>query len=127
MIARRTAPWIAALSVVAGAGLAMVVLLPLNHDVGATLYQARRVLDGERLYVDILEVNPPLVVYSLVPVVLAARWTGVGEIGAATACFLLLTGGGLLWVLIAALATAAWVKKRWPCSKQINARRKSAR
>ena len=45
---------------------------PLNHDVGAVLQWAGRMLDGERLYIDISDVNPPLIYWlNLVPAGLA--------------------------------------------------------
>lgn len=44
------------------------------------LYVAGRVLDGARLYVDLVEVNPPLVVWLNLPVVALARATGLSEI-----------------------------------------------
>lgn len=55
--------------------LPVVMLPPLNHDVAAVLHFAQRWLGGERLYVDLIDVNPPLIfVLNLVPAALAA-WT----------------------------------------------------
>src|SRR5437764_8039915 len=45
---------------------------PLNHDVGAVLQWSGRMLAGERLYVDIADVNPPLIYWlNLIPAGLA--------------------------------------------------------
>lgn len=46
-------------------------------DVAFLLFAAARVLDGARLYVDIVEINPPLIVALNLPVVLAARVLGL--------------------------------------------------
>lgn len=40
---------------------AIVVLAPLNTDAAFCLVVARRLLGGERLYVDVIETNPPLI------------------------------------------------------------------
>jgi hypothetical protein len=46
----------------------------LNHDVAMFLYLAERFLDGAQLYVDILEINPPLIYYIFrVPVWLSRK------------------------------------------------------
>ena len=65
--------------------LALVGLVPqfLSRtlpDIAYLLYAAGRVLDGARLYVDILEINPPLIVWLNLPVVAAARALGASEI-----------------------------------------------
>jgi hypothetical protein len=45
---------------------------PLNHDVGALLYFAQRMLHGERLYVDLIDINPPMsFLLDLIPVFIA--------------------------------------------------------
>ena len=49
-------------------------------DIGFLLYAAGRVLDGAVLYVDVVEINPPLIIALNVPVVLAARTLGLPEI-----------------------------------------------
>ena len=48
----------------------------LHPDVSWALVATGRMLDGARLYRDIIEVNPPLIFYSAVPAVLAAKLTG---------------------------------------------------
>lgn len=63
---------------------------PINHDAALILDAAKRWLDGSRLYVDVIDVNPPLIfVLSLLPEVLARV---VGVIDGPTA-FVLLTLG----------------------------------
>jgi hypothetical protein len=47
-------------------------LMQFNPDNVFLLYAARRFLGGDRLYVDILEINPPLIIYlNCIPVTLA--------------------------------------------------------
>jgi hypothetical protein len=68
--------------------LALLVGIPLvaefrsyaRPDTGFLLDAAGRVLDGARLYVDVVEINPPLVVALNALAVLAARTLGVSEI-----------------------------------------------
>jgi hypothetical protein len=52
----------------------------IPSDSGFLLYAAGRVLDGARLYVDILEINPPLIIALNIPVVLAARALDLPEV-----------------------------------------------
>jgi len=45
---------------------------PINHDVAAVLNFSGRWLAGERLYVDLIDVNPPLIfVLNIIPAALA--------------------------------------------------------
>ena len=45
---------------------------PINHDVAAVLNFSGRWLQGERLYVDLIDVNPPLIfVLNIIPAALA--------------------------------------------------------
>ena len=70
--------------------LVTILLPPLNHDVAAVLDFSRRWLGGERLYVDLVDVNPPRIfMLNLVPAAIArcspprSRATGVhGSCGA---------------------------------------------
>ena len=65
---------------VAGLGLVPQFLSRINGDSAFLLYAADQMLHGARLYVDILEVNPPLIVWmSLVPAALA-RASGLDPI-----------------------------------------------
>ena len=69
-------------------------------DTAFLLYAAGRVLDGARLYVDVVEINPPLIVALNLPAVLLARALGVSDI----AVLRLLLSAALL----ASLAFSAW-------------------
>ncbi|BBK35563.1 hypothetical protein STAQ_06410 [Allostella sp. ATCC 35155] len=60
----------------------------IDHDTGAILYFSDRWWAGDRLYVDLIDVNPPLVfILGLVPV-LIRQWTGLTEPAALIACVL---------------------------------------
>jgi hypothetical protein len=61
-----------------GAG-AELASLP-RADIAFLLYTAGRVLDGARLYVDIVEINPPLIVALNLPAVLLARAIGAPDV-----------------------------------------------
>jgi hypothetical protein len=69
-------PVITALAVVVLALLAQI-RLPLNADAQWILNVAGRMLDGQHLYRDILEINPPLVIWLQIPVVWLARHLGL--------------------------------------------------
>ena len=45
----------------------VVAIAPLNTDSGWFLLAGRRVLEGARLYTDIIETNPPLIVWLMAP------------------------------------------------------------
>ena len=56
----------------AAAFLLMVLAPPLNHDVAAVLNFAERWVGGERLYRDLIDVNPPLIfVLTAIPALIA--------------------------------------------------------
>jgi hypothetical protein len=77
-------------------------LPPLNHDSAALLHYAQRWLGGERLYVDLFDVNPPLVfVLDLLPAAIA-RLTPIPATTALTLCVLAWIGFGfvLSWRLL---------------------------
>jgi hypothetical protein len=79
--------------------LPLVLAPPLNHDVAAVLQFSQRWLAGERLGVDLIDVNPPLIfVLNLAPAALAAA-TGIGAVAALQLCVLLL--GACCWWLSA--------------------------
>ena len=58
---------------------AAISVAPLNTDSGWLLVAARRLLDGDRLYVDIIEVNPPLIVWLLLPSAWVGRHLAIGD------------------------------------------------
>ncbi len=63
-------------AIIAAFGLYQALTLEVNCDVVILLHEAGRLLDGARLYVDIMEINPPLIVYMNLPVAAAARVIG---------------------------------------------------
>jgi hypothetical protein len=75
---------------VAALGIVRAALDPLSHDAAWMHYVAARVLDGARLYVDLIEINPPLTIWLSVPAVLLERLTGIGH--AASFPFLVAAG-----------------------------------
>ncbi len=76
---RLARPSVAYLSIAAIYALAAVLRFTsyLNHDSSWLLLATRRMLDGAGLYTDILEVNPPLVLWLNVPPVLVSEATGI--------------------------------------------------
>ncbi len=70
-------PFLAAAAALVAAGLVPVLVWGGNLDVAWYLYVARRVLAGARLYRDIVEINPPLIVALSVPPAWLARQLGV--------------------------------------------------
>jgi hypothetical protein len=70
----------------AGVGFFVVLSLAAEFrsvarpDIGFLLYAAGRVLDGARLYVDVVEINPPLIVALNIPPVVVARLLGISDI-----------------------------------------------
>lgn len=69
-------------------------------DMAFLLYAAGRVLDGARLYVEVVEINPPLIIALNLPAVALARALGVSDI----AVLRLL----LSMTLLGSLAFTAW-------------------
>jgi hypothetical protein len=83
-------------------GLARVLRGYAGPDTGFLLDEAARVLDGARLYLDLVEMNPPLTVLLNLAAVLLARATGlpvipVYQVACAVAVLLLLLLAG--WLL----------------------------
>jgi hypothetical protein len=75
-----------------------------RSDTAFLLYAAERVLDGARLYQDVVEINPPLIVALNLPAVLLARAIGASDIPIYRALVTL--------ALLAALAFADWSLRR---------------
>jgi hypothetical protein len=75
--------------------LIAILMPPLNHDVAAVLDFSRRWLGGERLYVDLVDVNPPLIfVLNLLPAAMT-RWLPVTPAQAVMLC--MLAFAALVW------------------------------
>jgi len=67
----------------------MALSPPLNHDVAAVLNFAERWVGGERLYRDLLDVNPPLIfILTAIPAAIA-RWTPLDGVQALLGCVML--------------------------------------
>ncbi|MBX9697943.1 MAG: hypothetical protein K2X74_00845, partial [Acetobacteraceae bacterium] len=81
-------------------GFLLVVLAPpVNHDAAAVLGFAERWLAGERLYADLIDVNPPLIfLLNLAPAALGA-WTPLGPVAALQLCLLALCALSVLLCL----------------------------
>ena len=70
-------PWLAAAGVAAAlAGVVGEFRSPVNGDVAYMLHAARRMLGGERLYVDLLDLNPPFMFWLSQPAALLAEGAG---------------------------------------------------
>lgn len=68
--------------------LLTVLAPPLNHDAAAVLTFSERWLAGERLYADLIDVNPPLIfMLNLLPAAIGA-WTPVSAVQALPLCLL---------------------------------------
>jgi hypothetical protein len=106
-------PWLPiALVFVAAIGLRLVV--PLNTDVAWLLTVGERVLDGQRLYTDIVEINPPMAVLALLPGIALARALGLDPKYVIDAQILLLAAASMLATarilrLSSALDPVKWV------------------
>ena len=77
-------------------GLLLQFSLVLNHDVAWLLIATRRLLAGADVYHrDVVEVNPPLVLYLLAPPVAFSRWLGMPEIFSLRVYVALVAGASL--------------------------------
>ena len=65
--------------VIAVIGLLRALSQPLNADAAWFHYVAGRVLSGARPYVDLIEVNPPLIIWLSMPSLLLERATGISH------------------------------------------------
>jgi len=70
----------------------------INHDTAWYLYATREWLDGARLYVDIVEVNPPLNFYMTVPAILLADLLDISDTNAQYLFFSVVLAASLLWI-----------------------------
>src|ERR1700739_4588515 len=70
---------------------------PLKDDIAWLLYVARRWLAGRELYVDVVEVNPPLIIWlSAIPVRLA-DWLDASAQAVAIPYFIAIVLGCAVW------------------------------
>jgi hypothetical protein len=87
--------WFLAISLF-GLLAAGILLDAMNHDVAWYVFCAGRVLDGAELYRDIVDTNPPLVVYMCIPAVLLGRLTSWPATFVFNLCLIALVGLCLL-------------------------------
>lgn len=73
-------------------------VVPLNTDVSWLLVVCERMLDGQHLYGDIIEINPPMAAYAYLPGVALARLLGVDPRHVIDAQLLLLAAASLFAV-----------------------------
>ncbi len=69
----------------------------VHPDVGWFLWASGRLLDGARLYRDIVDMNTPLIFFFMIPPVWCARITGLPEVMVFKS-FILLTALSSLWI-----------------------------
>lgn len=94
---RRDAVALLLLVLVCAVVLATAIRSPLKDDVAWLLYVSRRWLEGQRLYEDLVEVNPPLIVWIYaVPAWIAAH-TGAAPKLVAAPFFAVLLLGSAAW------------------------------
>jgi hypothetical protein len=73
-------------------------IVPLNTDVSWLLVVCERMLDGQHLYGDIIEINPPMAAFAYLPGVALARLLGVDPRHVIDAQLLLLAAASLFTV-----------------------------
>jgi hypothetical protein len=88
------AGWPAALALAAVTGGAAILVMrrSLSPDVAWFMSVGRRMLAGESLYVQVIDVNPPLISYLVMPPGLIADWLSVSDFLALSLYVLLLAG-----------------------------------
>jgi hypothetical protein len=106
-------PWLL-IALVFVAAIWLRLVLPLNTDVAWLLTVGERVLDGQRLYRDIIEINPPMAVLAFVPGIALARALALDPKYVIDAQILLLAAASMLATarilrLSSALDPVKWV------------------
>ncbi len=77
-------------------GIVQVSILPTNSDAAWYLYMAGRILDGARPYRDVVDTNPPLIVFLNIAIVALGRAIGVSAEVVLPAVLLVLSGLSLV-------------------------------
>jgi hypothetical protein len=90
-------PWAAAVLIVA-LTFAAQTARPAEPDMGYMLYVAGRLLDGAKLYRDVIDMNPPAIFLFNVPIVWLARATHLSDVLLYRFVTLLVIGSLLLFV-----------------------------
>ena len=78
--------------------IALRQIVPLNTDVSWLLVVCERMLDGQHLYGDIIEINPPMAAFAYLPGVALARLIGIDPRHVIDAQLLLLAAASLFAV-----------------------------
>src|SRR5271163_878302 len=100
--ARATRPIVNVISLLLLIGVLTVVMFaalrsPLKDDIAWLLYVARRWMAGRELYVDVIEVNPPLIVWiSAIPLAVS-NWFAVNPQFVALPAFAVIVLGCAWW------------------------------
>jgi len=116
-LSRDHGPDIAAISVLVAAlvfVLATSMLSPLKDDVAWLLYVARKWIGGQRLYVDLVEVNPPLIIWLYAIPAWVAGLFGVQPKLVASPFFAALVLGSAWWTACLLEGRAAIFARRLP-------------
>ena len=95
-------PWTIGLAALAAIAI-QCLLVPIDADVSWLLTVCDRVLSGDRLYVDIIEVNPPASVWLYLPLVWIAKLAGIKAEAAVAGAFVM---GGIASVVATLRLTA---------------------
>ncbi|MGY3449101.1 hypothetical protein [Bradyrhizobium sp. USDA 4353] len=108
-------PVVTILLVLVATGLPMRHVVAANTDVSWLLIAAERWLDGQRLYSEILETNPPMAVLVYVPALLFARATGfAAEVMLDALLFLAIALSLAISMLVLRDSKALTPRQRWP-------------
>jgi hypothetical protein len=88
-------------------------VVPLNTDVSWLLVVCERMLDGQLLYRDIIEINPPMAAFAYLPGVAFARFLGIDPRHVIDAQLLLLAAVSMLAGSRILLLSPALARKKW--------------
>ncbi len=94
--------------------LATAMFSPLKDDVAWLLYVARKWLGGQRLYEDIVEVNPPLIVWIYAVPAMLSGWLGVSPKTVSAPFFAAFLLGCAWWTACLLHRRAALFDRRLP-------------
>jgi hypothetical protein len=105
-------PWVL-IALVYVVAILLRQVVPLNTDVSWLLTVGERVLDGQRLYLDIVEINPPMAVLAYLPGIALARALGLNPKIVIDIQVFLLTAASLLATARLLAFSAKLEKVRW--------------
>ncbi|MET4261157.1 hypothetical protein ABIC09_006124 [Bradyrhizobium sp. S3.12.5] len=105
-------PWLL-IGAVFGLALLMREFVPLNTDVSWLLVVGERMLDGQHLYGDIIEINPPMAAFAYLPGVALGRLLDVDPRHVIDVQLLLLAVASLYAVSRIVRLSPAWAQANW--------------